>query len=383
MACLSAHAQWIHLTGDPAGSALYLDLDRVWGYNLYEQSRWGAGLRLVRGAGTAAGERRYDLWCGYSPHAQLFTGGVAAEWLRGPSTTYIAAGHTLAAAAGRHTKAASLSDLASLSSFMAKRMNERSYVLAGYRHKVAGMTLGGEAMVYAGRRLYDGTGLLYRRDGDLLPREDGWEARLRVTNVDGLALQLQCGDVWPDRKAFVRLLAEWEHSWRGEVLGGKVFAQGGIVSPGAPYTYLFDLGGTKGAPLYLERSLLTARPLEFTADIYGFTSMRVELAKPLFSLWNSLFVVGSSPVPFVGVNLAWGMLRGMDGEGTMLYEDLTLQAPHMGIAEPVAGIDGLLRWGAVDWGVAAAWRLTPHGAAYHREDTKDNLAILVTAKLTL
>lgn len=383
LACVPAHGQWIRLTGDPSRSALYLNIDRVWSYNLYEQSRWGAGLRLKRGEGSAAGLRQYDLWVGYSPHAQLFTGGVAAEWRHGPSTPYFAAGHTLGAAAARATKSASFSNLASLSSFMAKRMNERSYVLAGYRHKVSGLTVDGAAMVYAGSRLYDGAGLLYRRDGHVPPREDGWEARLQVSGAGGLTLQLQCGDVWPARNAFVRLLAEWEHEWRGEVLGGEVYAQGGIVTRGAPYTYLFDLGGTRGAPLFFERGLLTARPVEFTADLFGLASLRIELAKPLYSHWNGMFALGSRPVPFAGVTIAWGLLRGMDGDGMLLLEGLPLQAPHRGIVEPVAGVDGLLRWGAVDWGVAAAWRLTPPGAAYHREGTGENLAIVVTAKLTL
>ena len=383
LACAPVNGQLIRLTGNSARSALYLDLDRVWSYNLYEHSRWGAGLRLKCGEGSEAGLRQYDLWGGYSSYAQLITGGGAAEWSLGPSTLYGAAGHNLWAAAVRHTKAASFNNLSSLSSFMAKRMNERSYVVAGYRHKVSGLTVGGEAMVYAGRRLYDGAGLLYRRDGDVLPREDGWEVRLQLKNASGLSLQLQGGDVWPARNAFVRLMAEWEHAWRGKVLGGEVYAQGGIVTREAPYTYLFDLGGTWGAPLYFERGLLTARPVEFTADFFGFASLRLELANPLYSHWNGMFALGSNPVPFVGVNMAWGILRGMDSEGTMLREGLTLQAPHQGIVEPMVGVDGLLRWGLVDWGVAAAWRLTPRGAIYHREGSKENLAILVTAKLTL
>lgn len=383
LAFVPAHGQGIRLTGDPTQRALYLDLDRVWSYNLYERSRWGAGLRLLCGAGSEAGLRQYDLWGGYSPHAQLLTGGVAAEWHRGPSELFASAGNSIGAAGGRNTRAASLRDLSTLSSFMTKRMNERSYVLAGYRYKVAGMTFGGEAMVYAGRRLYDGSGLLYRRDGDELPREDGWEVRLRASNPWGLTLLLQCGDVWPERRAFMRLLAEWQRSWRGEVFGGSVFAQGGIVSRGAPYTYMFDLGGTKGSPLYFERCLLTARPVEFTADLYGLATLRIELSKPLFSQWNGLFSIGSMPVPFVGINVAWGLLRGMDANGMLLHEGLALQAPYMGIVEPVAGIDGLIRWGVVDWGVAAAWRLTPVGAPYHSDGSKENLTIMITAKLTM
>jgi hypothetical protein len=55
----------------------------------------------------------------------------------------------------------------------------------------------------------------------------------------------------------------------------------------------------------------------------------------------------------------------------------------MGIVEPVVGIDGLMRWGLVDWGVAMTWRLVPAGAPYRRSGWRENTTLLVTASLAL
>ena len=88
-------------------------------------------------------------------------------------------------------------------------------------------------------------------------------------------------------------------------------------------------------------------------------------------------------MPFVGLNIAWGLLRGMDTDGMLLHDDLTLQAPHLGIVEPVLGVNGLLRWGAVDWGLSVAWRIVPYDAPYRFTKASNNLSLMVTALLTL
>jgi hypothetical protein len=58
-------------------------------------------------------------------------------------------------------------------------------------------------------------------------------------------------------------------------------------------------------------------------------------------------------------------------------------APDKGIAEVGAGIDGVLIWGAIKWGCAAVYRLTPTSADYHYTDTRNNLALLFTARIDL
>jgi len=387
MLATSALGQLVRLAGDIDRTALYLDADRLWSYNLYERSRWGIGLTLTNRVAELRGtpHGNLSLYLGYSPYAELLTGGIGGTWHTADRQHFsLALSHDLVAAGIRHTPAATLKEPSSLSSFMARRLNERWQASVGYGIGRGAVDFGVELQGWRGWRLYDASGLLYRRDSVTLPREDGIAASATLSALDDrYTLTLQGGATMPDTRRFLRLTAQYRQTFRASIVNTHILAQCGIVSRGAPYTFMFDLGGTWGSPLLFDGALLTARPVEFTADLYGLATLRLELAKPLFSLWNSYVAIGSKPVPFVGLNLAWGMLRGMDGDGMLVHDGLTLQAPHMGIAEPLAGIDGLLRWGVVDWGLAAAWRIAPYGATYRYTEVRDNLTLLITARITL
>ena len=58
-------------------------------------------------------------------------------------------------------------------------------------------------------------------------------------------------------------------------------------------------------------------------------------------------------------------------------------APDKGLMEVGAGVDGLIVWGAVEWGGIVAYRLAPSSAPYHYSAVKDNLALMLTAHLNL
>ena len=370
MAVGGCYGQWVRVAGDEE-RGLYLDLDRVWNYNLYEKSRWGAGVRYELGVGSEELGVKNDVFVGYSPYARVLSGGIGGSFevmsdeLRVKRGIKVWVSHELTAAGSRRLGGVSFSDVSSLSSFMSSRMNERlaiQFTVYGLQFRDYGLqfTVGGS--VYRGCRLYDDGGMLYY-DGLLWfqgEREDGWEAvgsgEWKVGSGK-CGVLFKTGEVWPGGRWFARAIGEFEDEWTLGAVKASVFGQAGIVSTGAPYTYMFDLGGTMGAPLFFERSLLTVRPTEFTADRYGLGSLRVETAKPLYSVWSMMAAVGSRPVPFVGINGAVGALSGMDAEGRLTHEGLTLQAPHRGVAEAFAGIDGVVRWGVVDWGVAVARRI--------------------------
>lgn len=80
LAPLGAVAQQVRLRGDTAGTALYLDIDRVWCYNLYEHSRWGAGLTVENARKGLA----VSVWGGYGVEDMEVKGGVALRG-RGPA----------------------------------------------------------------------------------------------------------------------------------------------------------------------------------------------------------------------------------------------------------------------------------------------------------
>ena len=374
------NGQHVRLAGDDNHMSLYFDFGRLWSYNLYEHSRWGGGLEW-----RVKGERwntENSIYLGYSGYAKLWSGGAAAKCSTPAGDFRLGVSRDLAVVGSRSPSPHSFSDLGSLSVFMTRRMSERHTLAAGYGRLMGRHRIDFGLILFHGYRLYDGSGLLYAKDGDVLPREDGWES---VVSVQYSAFSLQCkvGGVYPEGRGFLRLIGQYENQLYWNILKASAFAQSGIVNAGAPYPYLFDLGGTWGAPFCFNRCLLTAAPNEFTADMYLFASVRLETSIPLFKYYDRLFAVGCVPVPFVGLNAAWGLLRGMDADGVAIHDGLMLQAPYLGIVEPFVGIDGLLRWGVVDWGLAVAYRIVPYGASYHHSAVNKNLSLMVTARLFL
>ena len=375
--CLSATAagQYVPLHRGARGS-WYLNLDRLWNYNLYEQSRWGAGLRY--------GSVRWNVegYAGYGVLDRQLKGGVSGALHLGGSTLYAGAARDYQAAGSRRLSVPSLRDPASLGSFMSRRMSDRMMLTTGFRHRHRGYLWLAEGNVQHGGRLFHNRGLLYRVAGDTIEPETLLEARLAAEMPWGLTTQLQAGVNLPKRQPVVRWMVQYDREWTLSPFAVQLFLQGGATLRETPYVRMFDLGGTFGAPFCFRQSLLTARPNEFTAHVFTFLSLRVGWSRPLMEGWNPPFQIGTSPRPFVGLNAAWGHLWGQDPEGGLAWEGLELQSPLYGIVEPMAGVEGLLRWGAVDWGAAVAWRWVPKGAPYRYADTQDNLALMVTARLT-
>ena len=379
---LCAQAQYVKVYGDASRTAFYLDLDHIWSYNLYEASRWGMGARLAMHP-TLMGRRAtyVDGYVGYGLRDMQWKGGIGTTL---PVTKY---GTVTASVRRDYVKAASrslsgynITNISSLSSFMTRRLCDRHEVAVGYTY-TDGNTYSVEGRYYMGHRLFEGGRLLYTADGDKLPREDGAVVRTTAADKKGFSAEMILGATWPEVKPVARVLAQYEKAYKRKVFTTNVFAQGGISSPKTPYTYMFDLGGTYGAPICFNRTLQTALPNEFTANIFIFAAAKAATTKALWDFDGPHVQLGSHPVPFAQLTMAWGELWGQNADGQMFYEGLPFQAPYLGIAEPAAGIEGLIRWGVTDWGIAAAYRLTPPQAPYTRLDAMSNLTLLLTAKL--
>lgn len=378
-----AAAQHLRLCGDTSRTALYLDINRLWSYNLYEHSRWGAGLRLGWHGddGRAAWA---DIYGGYGVEDLQAKGGMALTLpLPRGAALWMGVRRDYEGAGVRRLSGGSITEPASLASVMTRRMTDRVELAAGVEgwRLPRGPVVGVDGRLWAGWRLFDGTGMLHRAAADSLPREDGFTVSLTARSRGGLRGELRLGHVWPAQKTVARLLAEYGRSLTLGPSKVGLYAQGGVAAPGTPYTHLFDLGGTAGAPLFFDRTLLTAAPVEFTASLFALASVRVATAGPLWHFYSHDFALGSHTVPFLQLTGAWGALWGQDATGALYHEGLALQAPMHGIAEAAAGVEGLVRWGVADWGVAVAYRLTHPKAPYHRARSADNLALMLTAKL--
>lgn len=393
MGAVAAHGQHIHLFGNESRSAMYFNLDRLWSYNLYEHSTWGGGLHFVTFAPfTFANRREYNIYVNYSTHIHQWKYGLGVAYRlrrsRNNGTLYLSGAHDYYTAGSRSLDDASRCDLGSLSSFMTQRMMEQYDFMAGYSVEVLGATLSFDGRWYKGWRLFDAESMRYRTDSTEVPREDGREYRLRLEAPIGLTVQLQGGFAGVKNeklgvRSYLRLIGQYYHTFESGFFGLDLYLQGGVASNGAPYTHLFDLGGSYGGPVCFNSSLLTATPNEFTARQYAIGSLRLHPAKPIFKLYSRLLHIGTMPMPYVGVAAMWGELGNQDEEGQAVVDGIQLQAPHKGILEPSLGIDDILRWGSVGWGVAVAYRLAPRGTAYCHEELSDNVGLMITAKLVL
>ena len=390
-----SHGQYIQLCHNNKDAHLYFNIDRVWSYNLYEHSRWGGGLLYTRNYRQGTHRFSAEGYYGYGVEDRKSKWGLTLDWMRTGSHErhiYLSAAYDLTAAGSRSMESLHLVDFTRNAAFMNRRMSHTERVAIGWRKQVSNtLTINIECRYSAEQRLYDGNGLLYPASYYRSGQKTLYsypELTLGASWRWGLQAMLLAGSTEESNScmphSYLRALVQYNKTFDISPLSLNIFAQTGWcdgLDHQVPYSRMFDLGGTWGAPLLFEHSLLTARPNEFTANAFALLSLRLGTRHPLWRWWWGFAQIGSNPRPFVAVNAAWGHLWGQDGDGRRMWQGLDLQAPYMGIVESAVGIDGLVRWGAVDWGLAVAYRLTPTQAAYALDRTQDNLALLFTASL--
>lgn len=382
-------AQLLSLAHD-GGGPLWIDMDRIYNYNQYEKSRWGLGLRYgYQISELKSGDSFFDrlsvgAYFGYGYADQRIKWGADAYFwtdLRRQGKVYAAYFHDLTPEATRTMNNYNLINFNASGSFMNRLFSDTRRLTAGYSTRLTGHeTVGLELRLSDERKLHDLANIYYPQtdaDWDALEHARFAEARLFFEHDLGLRGELTAGyttgEWWVDTGYFVRLLLQYDQVFPvGRMLNFQVYAQGGLTFNGTPFSRLFNLGGTSGSAILFERSLLTARVDEFFANRFVLTCLRFGFSRPLFTYKSQLLQVGLAPRPFVLLDAAWGEM-----------EKFPNASPDKGIAEVGAGIDGIMRWGQVDWGLAVAYRLTPEDAYYHLSESRDNLTIVLTAALAL
>lgn len=396
--CTSAMAQYIRINGKDAKNGLYFNYDRLWNYNQYEASRWGGGLRYDI---NFAKESRLqclslDGFVGYGYTDQKWKWGAMADLqLRHSHKPHVYVGyfHDLLQDASLRLTSPSVSNLSFLDGLMAGRFSavDRFYLGGGWQQG-KGLTLGAELRYSREQRLYDFWNIYYApEDIELLPSYSLLEARLVAEHSKGLHAELLvgsghslCQGIQTDFGPYARLLAQYRRSRKIAIFTLGTYAQAGATTRNLPYSRMFDLGGHWGSPLLLSQSLVSVRPGEFTANLFAAASVKFGFTEPLFKYHLNLLNVGLRPRPFVQAGATWGHLWGQDEKGIVLWHDeMAMLSPSRGIAEFGAGIDGLVRWGVVDWGIALFYRLTPSGAIYHFPGRDGNLSLLFTATMAI
>lgn len=385
---LVIEAQSIRLTRYRAATALYLDAERLYNFNLYERHRFELGLTWVI-PNESCPEAKYFLgqWTlkGYGAYGvgdKDFKLGGSAQ-LRLPTKSNVrlqmSTYKDLERAASRR-----LSSYRMLSPAMNTGYVSSRYV--GVR--------GGELSVLATPRKgfdfkiglrqtwedyrFDAQVLLYPA---VLPQERA-EVRMfselssRLSWTKGIIADLRVGRMEDSSEHFyLRSLLQYTSPKR--LSGISFFAQLGFATEGSPYSRMFDISGTANAIYFFRNTFLTVAPNTFTANLFANVCVNYTAELPLWELsW-------SSPHPFLQLNTLWGHLFGQDATGFLYWDGLPLQSPNLGIAEMSTGFDGLVHWGLFDLGFGVAYRLCPTAASYFSEDPTQNFAFTIVADLIL
>lgn len=385
--------QKVPLTAEGSKNVLWVDFDRLYDYNQYEKSRWGLGLQYDWNFDAEKSRFKTLSVSGYGAYGyadQRFKWGAKVDLLgasKKQSHTYVGFVHDLTPAASRTMVIPALAVLQSPASFMTRLYSDTWRLTAGYsrRFEKLKISVGSVELRFSRERpLWWEYGVPIRwttvyppsyADLKELRHYDFLEGAIFLSHASGWSGRLEAGAVDFDERhpfAYLRLLTQYENSFRLAFLKMNLFFQGGMTSREVPYSRMFDLGGSWGCPLSLNHTLLTARQNEFTTNIFALANMKLTTANPVFKLYNKPFEIGTAPQPFVICNAAWGMA----------YDDF-YPAPDKGILEVGAGIDGLLVLSQIYWGVGLAYRLTPESVPYHFVDNRDNLTLLFTAYLKM
>lgn len=369
-------AQYIRINDAKAKSALYVDLDRLFNFNLYEHARFGAGFYLA----TPANDPKSPQWqiSAYAGYGTFDKG-----WKYGASVALQSVGtHRWRPYVSYYDDLAQMSSIRLEGYSLLSTFANTSYVASHFarvRCAEVGTSAKFNKINAAASVRYVTEWLLYDAYGDLLypnlyeeqmPRENDYtEANVRLTRGEW-TLDLRAGshdgywDEW-----YGRAILQYNKSIG---IGKKgilsLFGQSGYSTTLTPYQHLFDLSGTFGSCYYFNNTLLTLAPNTFVTDLYSRSCVSFKLDHPL---WNTPL---SHPSPFVQLGGAVG-------------RDIRHNSRTLCVMEPAIGVEGLLRWGYLDLGVAAAYRFSNNEGAfpYPANAPSQNypFAIMAVAKLLL
>lgn len=384
---LTVEAQSIRLTKYQAPTALYLDAERLYNFNLYERHRFELGFTWVvpnescPDAKYFLGQWTFKGYGAYSLGDSDFKYGGSAS-LRLPSKYNIRlrlrAFKDLERAASRRLSAYRMLSPSLNTGYVSSRhVGVRGVELAllADPSKTFSYNIGLRQSWEDYR--FDAHGLLYPT---LYPQQQApvkvfSELTSRLSWRKGVIADFRLGRMADSAEHyFFRSLLQYSTP---NTTGITFFAQLGFATESAPYSRMFDISGTSNAVYFFRNTFLTVAPNTFTANLFAHLCAGYTAPLPLWELsW-------SAPHPFFQLGAMWGHLLGQDDTGYRFWDGLPLQAPNLGIAEIATGFNGLVHWGLLDLGFGVAYRLCPTSASYFSDDPTQNFAFTVVADLIL
>lgn len=396
----TAQAQYLRLTKATSKHGLYFDMNKLYNFNLYEYSRWGAGLRYIYSFdGHPEGRQLWaDAYGGYGVNDYMWKyGGAISFKCGGNAQTRVGLSFVddLEHAGSRNLESYTLTNLSANSTYMAIRFSLIRRLTATVESRVAPRLRASVSLRASTENyLFDRTGLIYKNDdGYIVVADRGFfETAVLVDYNNRVKLSIMAGStnlpfqktvgsmgqLEDSRVLYLRTILQYSRAWQlGEKGRFDLFGQLGATTDKTPYSRMFDMGGTFGSGFYFTNAFLTLRPAEMTANVYAQACARLAAVKPIWNLDGY-----SAPRAYIQANIAWGALW-HDGhmESETTFDGLPMKAPYDGLGELSAGVSNLLNLGGLQIGIAAAYQLVPHWSDYHRDDPNERIALLSSATL--
>lgn len=369
---LIAFPQYVRLTDFKSKSTLYLDLDRLYNYNIYERNQLGLGLYFVTPTNNdKVPQWRIDAYAGYStlPREWKYGGKVTLCFHKGwqwqPFVQYF---EDFVPASSIYLNTYSLLNPSQNTGFMTSHMLRMRRAAIGTTFTPNHGILSFHVDFSYDREWcrYKGNDLLYPKiyPEDYITPQDFATLHLTATYKGMLTLDVSSFKEIAsyDTPLSIKAILQYNKSYKYKNSTLNTFAQMGFVTQNTSYSHRFDISGTAGSYFFFDNSLHTLAPNSFTSDLYARFSTKLRLNK---LIPDNRYC---NPKPFVQVS----------GAAAYAYDDT-----WTALLEPCVGIDDILRYGAIIFGAAFAYRLSPKNASCYSPYFSDNSALMFTATLTL
>ena len=367
--------------------AINIDLNKLFNYNGYEQSRWGFGIetndKLSRwmSAGGYFGYGKKDKEWKYGGNLNFYfdryknynLGFKYSQDLEEAGSTFINNNYNLVNFNNNIQY--------TLHRFQSVRKAEAFYTMPLIQYTMAKISLS-----------YSRENYLFDNYGPIYPRRNGvetgltsdfaeaslsleWKYKQQRIRTPKFEFQVNRSSSYPTLKLlytrgmsifnadkeFNRIILEYSQTIATRNLNRiSIFASAGHVSKDAPYSRLFNTIGTKDVWYYFNNSFLTLEPYSFTSTDYVNLCLRYDWNKPL---WDTKM---SKPQLSFQLNSIIGTAHGITN-----VDGIDIEAPEKGIMEGAICIDNLLIATGLKYGIGIAYRLS----SYNQPNTIDNMSV--------
>lgn len=404
-------AQLYQISNAASKNQLFIDLDKLYNFNLYEHSRWGLGLAYKKLGKTqssttysAEGYGAYGVYDKRLKYGLQVDAQIHNKYNMKPAIGWF---DDIEQAASRRWDSYHLLGISDNSNYLATRFSRVRRLYGEVTFNPWTYTVATVKAQYSWEKyLFSQHGPVYQwmDDYELMPTMQMAEIVFQLRNISGLRANLTLGHAhwdyqWRDPSGpiytiqtvnYARLLMQYSKQYDiSKHYKLTLLGQIGISSQDIPFSRMFDLGGSGGTLYFFNNTSMTILPNQFVCQNIAFANILIQRKSPW---WNIPY---SSPIPFLQLMGIWGnqwnsnqklyslLSNSFITSHNPTLEAVTLNAPYRGLYEIAAGLNRLLSYKNINLNIAAGYQITPRNVDYHHSDIKDNISLMLGASINI